>query len=72
MFEAEFLAQLKQWDDLGAIVGVRSTPVDGLGRITYRTFQEVVTSGPLATGTYEAIADILVRDVTFYHVNAID
>ncbi|KAK2464868.1 hypothetical protein APHAL10511_002944 [Amanita phalloides] len=44
VFEAEFLARLKQWDALETIVG------------------ETVTSGPLAIGTYEAIADILWAD----------
>ncbi|KAF7317365.1 hypothetical protein HMN09_00472800 [Mycena chlorophos] len=41
VFEAEILAQLKEWDELSQVVG------------------EVVDSGPLAVGTYEAIADIL-------------
>ncbi|KAJ7791757.1 meiosis protein SPO22/ZIP4 like-domain-containing protein [Mycena olivaceomarginata] len=41
VFEAEMLAQLKEWDQLLQIV------------------TEVVTSGPLGVGTYEAIADIL-------------
>ncbi|KAJ7233617.1 meiosis protein SPO22/ZIP4 like-domain-containing protein [Mycena haematopus] len=41
VFEAEMLAQLKEWDQLSQIV------------------TEVVGSGPLGVGTYEAIADIL-------------
>ncbi|KAJ6505845.1 meiosis protein SPO22/ZIP4 like-domain-containing protein [Mycena vitilis] len=41
VFEAEMLAQLKEWDQLSQIV------------------TDVVTSGPLGVGTYEAIADIL-------------
>ncbi|KAJ7030194.1 meiosis protein SPO22/ZIP4 like-domain-containing protein [Mycena alexandri] len=41
VFEAELLAQLKDWDGLSQIV------------------TDVVTSGPLGVGTYEAIADIL-------------
>ncbi|KAF7340474.1 hypothetical protein MVEN_01967700 [Mycena venus] len=41
VFEAEMLAQLKEWDQLLHIV------------------TDVVTSGPLGVGTYEAIADIL-------------
>ncbi|KAJ7160549.1 meiosis protein SPO22/ZIP4 like-domain-containing protein [Mycena crocata] len=41
VFEAEMLAQLKEWEPLSRIV------------------TDVVTSGPLAVGTYEAIADIL-------------
>ncbi|KAF8139351.1 meiosis protein SPO22/ZIP4 like-domain-containing protein [Mycena galopus ATCC 62051] len=41
VFEAEMLAQLKEWDQLSQIV------------------TEVVASGPLGVGTYEAIADIL-------------
>ncbi|KAJ6605346.1 meiosis protein SPO22/ZIP4 like-domain-containing protein [Mycena vulgaris] len=41
VFEAEMLAQLKDWDQLSQIV------------------TDVVTSGPLGVGTYEAIADIL-------------
>ncbi|KAF7367752.1 hypothetical protein MSAN_00839200 [Mycena sanguinolenta] len=41
VFEAEMLAQLKEWDRLSQIV------------------TEVVESGPLGVGTYEAIADIL-------------
>ncbi|KAJ6568977.1 meiosis protein SPO22/ZIP4 like-domain-containing protein [Mycena capillaripes] len=41
VFEAETLAQLKEWDQLSQIV------------------TDVVTSGPLGVGTYEAIADIL-------------
>ncbi|KAJ7461286.1 hypothetical protein B0H11DRAFT_119781 [Mycena galericulata] len=41
VFEAEVLAQLKEWEQLSQIV------------------TDVVTSGPLGVGTYEAIADIL-------------
>lgn len=41
VFEVEFLAQLKRWDDIAAVVA------------------EAADSGVLATGTYEAIADIL-------------
>ncbi|KAJ7115262.1 meiosis protein SPO22/ZIP4 like-domain-containing protein [Mycena epipterygia] len=41
VFEAEMLAQLRDWDQLSQIV------------------TDVVTSGPLGVGTYEAIVDIL-------------
>jgi len=41
VFEAEMLAQLKEWEQLSQIV------------------TDVVASGPLGVGTYEAIADIL-------------
>ncbi|TFK38784.1 meiosis protein SPO22/ZIP4 like-domain-containing protein [Crucibulum laeve] len=41
VFEAEFLVQLKDWDQVSQIVA------------------EIVNSGPLAVGTFEAIADIL-------------
>ncbi|KAM6497714.1 hypothetical protein JOM56_005662 [Amanita muscaria] len=41
VFEVEFLAQLRRWDDIAAVVA------------------EAADSGVLATGTYEAIADIL-------------
>ncbi|KAJ7066261.1 meiosis protein SPO22/ZIP4 like-domain-containing protein [Mycena amicta] len=41
VFEAEMLAQLREWDQLSRVVA------------------DVVDSGPLAVGTYEAIADIL-------------
>ncbi|KAF8060777.1 meiosis protein SPO22/ZIP4 like-domain-containing protein, partial [Lyophyllum atratum] len=41
VFEAEFLTQAKDWDQIPPLV------------------HEIVNSGPLALGTYEAVADIL-------------
>lgn len=73
VFEVELLVQLKEWDLLSQIVRVRSHHsmclyliwifVDG------HWTQEVVTSGPLAVDTYEAIADILVRATSPFQVS---
>ncbi|KAG6819251.1 hypothetical protein H0H93_013770, partial [Arthromyces matolae] len=51
VFQAEFLARTKLWDQVPQLV------------------QEIVNSGPLALGTYEAIADILVSPLIFIPFN---
>lgn len=60
VFHAELLTYLKKWNELSLLVEV-SSPVDAPWHRFKNYLQEIVNSGALALGTYEAIADILVR-----------
>ena len=69
IFQAEFSAHLKAWNEITQIVEVPHT--QSWCRSIYMTFilQEAVQSGPSAVVTYEVIADILVcTTVTFAYL----
>ena len=68
VFEAEMMAQLKDWDQLSRVVAVRQFHSPE-GCIKLKFSQDAVTSGPLAVATYEAIADILVCHVSSRSAN---
>ncbi|KAF8880917.1 meiosis protein SPO22/ZIP4 like-domain-containing protein [Gymnopilus junonius] len=63
VFQAEFATHLKDWDQVSLEIDVQSVhDLAKLNTTNATELQEITLSGPLAVGTYDAIADILWLD----------